>query len=122
MNERQTMAEHSFQEVMKQWRRMCKAFSETTDCEGCPIEDMTEHGCDGIYSDEFAGVVNWNELARRVMQWAEENPDPVYPSFLEWLHEMYPQMEGKSDFDTMLFLFKTRIPVDIAQKLEIKPR
>ena len=116
------MKEYNFSDVMRQWRRMCKAFWDDTYCVDCPIEDMSECGCDAIYSDEFAGVVDWNELARRVMQWAEENPEPVYPSFLEWLHEMYPQMEGKSDFDTMLFLFKTRIPFDIAQKLGIKPR
>ena len=82
------VTEYNFTDVMRQWRRMCKAFSETPDCEGCPIEDMTEHGCDGIYSDEFADVVDWNEFARRVMQWAEENPEPVYPTWLEWLTEI----------------------------------
>ena len=72
-----------FAEVMKQWRRMCIANS----CEGCPLDGITDANCGGIYDDDFAGKVDWKELEQRVMAWAEEHPEPRYPSISEYLKQ-----------------------------------
>lgn len=76
-----------FQDVIKNWIRMCKKY--TTDnmdcCKGCPLEDITEHGCGAIFDEYFADVVDWPELERRVMQWAVEYPEPVYETWFEYL-------------------------------------
>ena len=119
-----------FSEVMRQAKRMCEAFNDS-DCRECPIGDADELEC-GIT------VTSWmdcEEVERRVMQWAAEHPEPVYPTWREWQHSMFPDAdvrispctfgsrdrfncEGKMCDECM----EQQIPADIAEKLGIKPK
>jgi len=98
-----------FQNVMKQFDRMCKA---NAGCVNCPLDDR-----DGeIYRCSIGAFVNNSErIEREIMSWAAENPEPVYPTWGEWLQRMYNSMNYAG-------IFITPIPADIAQKLGIEPK
>ena len=118
-----------FIEVMRQAKRMCEAFNDG-DCRECPIGDADELEC-GIT------VTSWmdcEEVERRVMQWAAEHPEPVYPTWREWQNSMFPDA-GRyilpcefGSYDRFKCsetpcdkCMKRQIPADIAEKLGIKP-
>ena len=122
-----------FIETMEQWRRMCEMYSCDDDdyyCVGCPIKELKydEHGCDAIFS-EWAKKADWDAVEEVIHVWAERNPEPVYPtfgewmydSFLKWCQENYPgrAKDEKAWFD---YIYETHIPSDIAQKLGIEPK
>ena len=120
-----------FTEVMRQAKRMCKAFSDGH-CSECPIgnEDVLE--CGIMVTSEM----DCEEVERRVMQWAAEHPEQVYPTWDEWQKSVFPDAEiditpctfGSRD-RLNCFLEKKcstckkqQIPADIAEKLGIKPK
>ena len=118
-----------FTEVMRQAKRMCESFSDG--CRECPICDVDELEC-GIT------VTSWmdcEEVERRVMQWAAEHPEPVYPTWREWQNSTFPdagryimpcEFESKNRFKckekTCYQCIAEPIPADIAEKLGIKPK
>lgn len=114
------MAEHSFQEVMRQFDRMCRHYQRKLECPmGCPMNGVNISQCRKIAFEE--PVVT----EQTVMQWAEENQEPVYPTFREWLTTFYFQTRkpvdgGHEGFDT--WMNRTRIPDEIAKKLGLKPK
>ena len=67
-----------FTEVMRQAKRMYKAFSDGHCCE-CPIggADVLECGITGT------SEMDCKEVERRVMQWAAKHPEPMYPTWDE---------------------------------------
>lgn len=108
-----------FQEVMKQWRRMCRANER---CSSCPLNNA-----DCCISDPYLRTdVEIETLEELITNWAEEHPEQIYPTWLEWLEcndifhrtEVYPHVYsttvGKKAFD--------HIPADTAEKLGIKPK
>ena len=102
------MGQHSFQEVMRQWRRMCAAFKN---CEECP--QYREYQCYNTVKRVFEhGDIE--SLESNVMAWAAEHPEPVYPTWGEYLHTLHNEPSSRE-------LSKT-IPADIAQKLGIEPK
>ena len=119
-----------FSEVMRQAKRMCKTFSDVH-CSECPICNADALEC-GI---TVTSGMDCEEVERRVMQWAAEHPEPVYPTWREWQNRMFPDADvdivpctfGSRD-RLNCFLEKTcdecmkrQIPADIAEKLGIKP-
>ena len=99
-----------FRDVMKQWRRMCA----NTPCKKCEIYEFCE-GFPSLDSDRIEEIVT---------RWAEAHPEPVYPTWWEWLfsigavtRKVKPDVAATL-IDTGLLDF---IPADIAQKLDIKP-
>lgn len=109
-----------FQEVMRQFDRMCKAHV------GC-INCRLHHG-DG-YSDECsigAFIRNTAEIEQKVMSWAAEHPEPVYPTWEMYLADRMTadMQDGKTHNPQSVeeYMRRTRIPADIAQKLGIKPK
>lgn len=69
------------------------------------------------------------------MQWAAEHPEPVYPTWREWQHSMFPDADVrispcefgsmdrfKCDDKTCTECMEQKIPADIAEKLGIKPK
>ena len=119
-----------FIEVMWQAKRMCESFSDG--CRECPIGNADELEC-GIT------VTSWmdcEEVERRVMQWAAEHPEPVYPTWDEWQRSVFPDADGhispcefgsKDRFNcahniTCVECMEQQIPADIAKKLGIKPK
>ena len=125
------MAEHSFQEVMRQWRRMCVAFKEG--CERCP--QYCEYQCYNTVKRVFEhGDIE--SLESNVMSWAAENPEPVYPTWREWLikrglidfkvdfkslsYSPYLALQGSPVIECLNAKASEPIPADIAQKLGIE--
>lgn len=93
-----------FQEVMKQAKRMCVTVN---DCDQCEL--MTDAGCRfAIFADDAKYS---HEIERIVMDWAATNPEPVYPTWTEWLRTF--SAKGVDLYEP--------IPADIAEKLGIKP-
>lgn len=103
----------NFQEVGQQWARMCKAFRLLPNgCSGCPLVD--EH-C--YHESPFA--LDFDRIEYVVMQWAKENPESVYPTWVEWFRQMKIIPHEQKCFHTWLL---EPIPADIAQKLCIEPK
>lgn len=119
-----------FSEVMRQARRMCESFSDG-DCSECPIGDVKVLEC-GI---TVTSRMDCEEVERRVMQWAAEHPERVYPTWREWQNSTFPDagryimpcdFESKNRFKckekTCYQCVTEPIPADIAEKLGIKPK
>jgi len=107
-----------FFEVMKQWRRMCLK----CDCTGkykkydeCPLKIMIGSEC----SMENMSVSDLEKVEPVVMQWAAEHPEPVYPTWAEYLTSIGLYPKGWEIYQTPL---KQGIPADIAQKLGLEPK
>lgn len=111
-----------FVQTMKDWRRMCDAYT-TEDaarcCQGCPMDGR---GCGAIYED---GNADPEVIVREVQRWVAEHPEPVYPTWYAWLANMgIVPIELPPDqavLVTDIGLLK-KIPADIAQKLGIEPK
>ena len=104
--------EHSFQEVMKQWARLCKYKEDTCNtvdrCDECDLYGLL---C-GFKPNEHCVFIEMAE--KYIMDWAETHPEPVYPTWYEYLTDMYP-----ASWD---IFSKKNIPSDIAYKLGIEPK
>ena len=106
-----------FSEVMRQWRRMCKH----SDCESCEIIDKHAiHPCDKSM-DELSED-DLQQIECIVMRWAAEHPEPVYPTWGEWLLANRIIGDADSDYAVGLLMRCKRISADIAQKLGIEPK
>lgn len=113
-----------FQEVARHWKRMCERYWTVTSCHGCPIAEHEKayEACSAYETD----VVKMEEL---VMVWAAEHPEPVYPTWKEWLEEqrVVVHFDSVSEKGTKVKWELTnksncRIPAEIAEKLGIKPK
>lgn len=123
-----------FQEVIKQTKRMCEA---NFDCSDCPLKGETQ-----CIAQVHNGIIPsiWNEdtyrdMERIVMKWAEEHPEPRYPSWKKWRDSMFPDtachtcpkhfLSRKAsrcdDQKSCIECMNRPIPADIAEKLGIKP-
>lgn len=115
------MAEYSFREVMKQWRRMCERLSGQGACaQFCPI-------CANPVCGELKDARD-EQIARAetaIMVWAAEHPEPVYPTWGEWLMQIGVMGRTPQDMPNPYFVMAkvaSPIPSDIAQKLGIEPK
>ena len=114
-----------FIQVMKDWRRMCKAY--TTDdescCYGCPVVDFHEHGCGAIF--EMGDNTDWERYEGAIREWAAEHAEPVFPTWWEWLSDNgFVQKAIAPDlaFELTETGLVEPIPADIARKLGIEPK
>lgn len=112
------MAEHSFQEVMRQYKRMCrgKAYSA---CDFYKFKmSLSQQMACLRFLKEYPV-----EAEALVMNWAAENPEPVYPTWGEWLMSI-GVINGVHPYGAIDALgnLKQPIPADIAQKLGIEPK
>lgn len=114
-----------FQDVTKQWKRMCSKYWRITTCHGCPVAEYGQayEYCKAIPDIDF---VKMEEL---VMTWAAEHPEPVYPTWKEWLEEQRVVVhfdsaneKGKKVKWELTNKSNCPIPADIAEKLGIKPK
>lgn len=126
-----------FHEVMKQKNRMCSAHA---DCNDCPIgkceEKRNKRLCCDAFISEYPYVAEYF-----VMQWASANPEPVYPTWIDWWNENF-EGDGRRMLTPCSFVspkelgcsighdgcmvapykcWHTSIPAEVAQKLGIKP-
>lgn len=121
-----------FVDTMLQWKRMCgvfckKAQEELTSCGfTCPL-GVSEMCAGGVF--EGLGREEIERGAEIIQKWAEENPEPVYPTWGEWFVSMgMLSDEWDNTYSPFRYvgylpsLMRTPIPVDIAEKLGIKPK
>lgn len=105
-----------FQDVIRQNKRMCQSVK----CCKCGIyrlcgEDLSK--CQRFINN------NPKKAEEVIMSWAAEHPEPVYPTWYEYLFNV-TRGENKwpvDDHEFCQWLDTTRIPADIAQKLGIEP-
>lgn len=127
-----------FSEVMRQARRMCSSFGgECSD--KCPLNCaiQMETGCYRPLCICVGGGIEeaYKLIEERVMQWAAEHPEPVYPTWREWQNSTFPdagryimpcEFESKNRFKckekTCYQCVAEPIPADIAERLGIKPK
>lgn len=121
-----------FVQTMWDWRRMCNEMQLMDGCEDCPIIKNTHRGevhCVGgeTLADVVADVVGISKIAQIVTEWAAENPEPVYPTWMEWLvsigvvrHEECPNVDGVARYYTEGMYFA--IPAETAKKYGIEPK
>ena len=122
-----------FVQTMKDWRRMCKAFTTDDDscCYGCPVVDLREHGCGAIF--EMEDGTDWERYEGQIREWAAEHPEPVYPCWVDWLteqgiisdayaveHSTEPGVRAARFFVTIKGF--EPIPADLAQKMGLQPK
>lgn len=76
-----------FVDVMKQAQRMCKNYFKLFDaCVGCPAND------EGIcMAAPNLSVRNYAEAECRIMGWAAEHPEQVYPNLNEAWINLFPE-------------------------------
>jgi len=102
-----------YQDVMRQWKRMCAAMYN---CDMCPLNEVE------CWASE-PGELEEDFKAREdiIMKWAAEYPESVYPTWWEFLL-MNGAIGRKTDNYTIGELVRQyRIPADIAQKYGIEP-
>ena len=123
-----------FVQTMKDWRRMCKAFTTDDDscCYGCPVVDLHEHGCEAIF--EMEDSTDWERYEGQIREWAAEHPEPVYPTWGEWLikiggavKKLYAQQyhyeaAQPTQLIEVVEVLDEPIPADIAEKLGIEQK
>ena len=99
-----------FQEVMRQWKRMCGANSYCNTCrmqkENLPYTLCSEGG--------IRSVENIADAELTIMAWAKEHPEPKYPTWYEYLTGLY-----KNGWDA---IHREHIPDNIAEKLGLEPK
>ena len=107
----------SFQDVMRNWKRMCKHYWKgdmDVDCSmecplygvWCPLMDIAIKDVSQIETDRLESAVT---------AWAEEHPEPEYPTWYSWISKL----AGGAVVD-YAFLGQS-IPTDIAEKYGIAP-
>ena len=103
-----------FQEVMKQFHRMCKFYQSRRSCpKGCPMSGLNISQCRKQLVDAYVDA----EYA--VMAWAAEHPEHVYPTWFEWLKSVGALPAEQTICHRGL---EQPIPADIAEKLGIEPK
>jgi hypothetical protein len=104
-----------FVQTMKDWRRMCKTIGDIS-CEDCKLH-ADGNDCVAVYE----GEMDYAKLEKAVTAWAAEHPEPVYPTWFEYLYAISnPDYFDLTEFYT--WMRHTPIPADIAQKLGIEPK
>jgi hypothetical protein len=109
-----------FVDVLRQFDRMCKA---NAGCFNCPLHEQ-----DGV-SDRcsIGAFVNDSErIEREVMKWAAEHPEPVYPTWGDYITMiMLEDITHRNDNNPQTlgqWMNKTHIPADLAKKLGLQPK
>lgn len=131
-----------FQEIIREFHRLCETQRKThkNTCDKCPIKIATM----GTMFQCYRYVLEKPKVAESIIvAWAAEHPEPVYPTWGEWLESEgicfsrltnYERIGGLSipqvfdyqiDGETAFICgdkVNTPIPTDIAQRLGIKPK
>ena len=129
-----------FVQTMKDWRRMCDTIQSKNQktsigdwCKGCPLQGLCI--IDTSIKDSTNG--EFDIIGEQIQAWAADHPEPVYPTWLEWLEKMGIMADIHDRLNSYkqvmevceepLYSIPTAkvfcpIPADIAQKLGIEPK
>lgn len=104
-----------FKEVMRQWVRARKATASSAEKPVLSVYPLEEYD-NALIAD----------IEKNVMAWAAEHPEPVYPTWAEWLESKQIITVTPIDKYTKrvlpAFYMFSRIPADIAEKLGLQPK
>ena len=121
-----------FKEVCRQWRRMCDANSK---CDGGCVDlcALAHNSFCGVLTEASDADIAKAENA--IMEFAAENPEPVYPTWGEWLYSVGVLTDKELPMPTInddaakiicpnIATDKANdpIPAEIAEKLGIAPK
>ena len=113
------MAEYN--DVIKHFKRMCRYYDNRAMQNDCPLY-CNGHGCNISHCRLLA--FDDKKFQNVVMTWAETHKEPVYPTWLEYLMNAFPDcgkayMEGNDAL--WRWMWTVPIPADMAEKLGIEP-
>lgn len=91
--------------TLKDAKRICKAHSPT--CASCPFTISEGHVC--VLRNYLPEDWDIQKVKSNVEKWLKEHPEPVYPTYYNWL-------TGEGVYD-----FGERISEEFAEKHNIKP-
>lgn len=113
-----------FQEMVRELHRLCETqrrLHENT-CNKCPIKIATM----GTIFQCYRYVLEKPKEAENIiMSWAAEHPEPVYPTWGEWLMQLGVMGRTSREMSNPYYAeakAASPIPADIAQKLGIEPK
>ena len=111
------MAEHSFQEVLRQYKRMC--------C-GKACSDCCFHKFKMSLSHQMACLRFLKEYPVEaealIMNWAAEHPEPVYPSIAKYLERFGIIIRRDGSLEADFFKANEPMSADAAKLLGIEPK
>ena len=106
-------------QTMKDIRRMCDAYA--SNCYECPLTSY-ECACTPKHRLFFTD----KQVEEIVATWAAVHPEPVYPTWIEWLHDngivLDARQHDEIEHSVLGLEAINPIPADIAQKLGIEPK
>ena len=127
-----------FQEVLRQFDRMCRYYQRNFECPMCcPMDGVNISQCRKVAFEKS------KETEKTVMAWAAEHPESVYPTWAEWLEQQgicfsrltnYSRVDGVSIPQVFNYQIEGKtaficgdkvndpIPADMAQRLGIEPK
>lgn len=119
-----------FVQTMKEWRRMCKFYADKSTKDEHSCMDMCPLGHNtacGMIEDALDSDIE--TMAEEIAKWAAEHPEPVYPTWKEWLEEqrVVVHFDSVSEKGTKVKWELTNksnchIPADIAEKLGLQSK
>ena len=113
-----------FVKTMKDWMRMCE-HCDRNEKIGCVVNGSV---CAGFR--KMIDEIDLEVVEAKVTAWAAEHPEPVYPTWGEWLEKqgvvktvLSPRYEENgASYYTSIYEITNPIPADIAEKLELQPK
>ena len=109
-----------FCELVRIKKRLCAKY-KCGFCNGCPLGKGENSLC-GIISVNHYPDFQFKELEDELLSWAAKNPEPVYPTWEEWLVSIGVAQVGSGMLSIHPAISEKPIPADIAQKLGLKPK
>ena len=119
-----------FVDVMKQARRLCEEQQYIDFCVRCPMQ-----GKEGCMVTADAENIDYVEAERKIMGWAAEHPEPVYPSWIDAWQQLFsnaknvpcPELYFGADCtdgsgEGCIACKRSPIPAVFAEKLGIRPK
>ena len=111
-----------FVKTMRDWKRMCYAFSKQYGYDCCQYCRLHQKGCEAILLQIQESA--YDTIAETVYAWAAENPEPQYPTWLDYLHTLglVIKTENCTTYGFDFTKARNPTPADIAEKLGLKPK
>lgn len=107
-----------FQDVMRQWKRMCMEMGKEDEYTACDKCELRSFGCPAIYEQECNGA-DWSHVENVVTKWAAEHPEPVYPSIAKYLEQFGITIRRDGSLEADFFKANEPMSADMAKMLGI---
>lgn len=106
-----------WKDVIHQIVRICKR--QEGDCGTCVL---STEACPNSLRFDTSDEAGFVCLEKTVMSWAAENPEPIYPRWIDWLADVGLIINTADHYAFNFTAAVDQIPADIAQKLGLEPK